>query len=191
MLRFLRLQLAKFFIMEISFRKSKNITIYLAGFLLVVAGLFLVFMPPNTSHPILGSQLFLGVVAGLFFVGAWRLVVTAWRRTKNNKPGMRVNEEGLQDFTSKINEGFLSWSEVEKLAIKEVVSSKFIVVYLHKPEQYLTQQKAGWRKNQLEDRYANYGSPYCISTNSLQTNTKALFELLEDYKSKYDLKTIA
>lgn len=176
--------------MEIPFRKSKNITIYLAGFLLTMAGLFLVFMPPKTEHPIMGSPLFFGVVSGLFFLGAWKLIITAWHRTKNKKPGMRINEEGLEDFTSKINEGFISWSEVANLEIKEVVSSKFVVVYLHKPEQYMAQQKDGWRKKQLEDRYANYGSPYCVSTTSLQTNTKALFEVLEEYKSKYEMKTI-
>lgn len=177
--------------MEIPFRKSKNITIYLAGFLLVIAGLFLVFMPPETTHPILGNPLFLGVIAGIFFFGAWKLVHTAWRRTKSNMPGMRINEEGMEDFSSKINDGFLSWSKVANLEIKEVVSSKFVVVYLHKPEQYIAQQKSGWRKKQLEDRYANYGSPYCVSTSSLQTNTKALFELLEAYKMKYDNKAIA
>lgn len=185
------MHLAKFFIMEIPFRKSKNITIYLAVLLLVVAASFLIFMPPENAHPVLGTPLFFGIIAGLLFLGAYKLFITAWRRTKSKKPGMLVNEEGIEDFTSKINEGFLSWSEVAKLEIKEVVSSKFVVVYLHKPEQYLARQKSGWRKSQLEERYTNYGSPYCVSSSSLQTNTKALFEVLEDYKSKYDIKTIA
>lgn len=177
--------------MEIPFRKSKNISIYLSGFLLVLVALFFIFMPPTTAHPVLGSPIFFGVLAGFLLVAAWRLFQTAWHRMVSKKPGMRVNEQGLEDFSSKINQGFISWSEVEKLEIKEVVSSKFIVIYLHNPEHYINMQKDGWRKRQLIDRYKNYGSPFCVTTSSLETNTKALFELLKEYKAKYDGNAIA
>src|SRR5699024_6721235 len=177
--------------MEIPFRKSKNISIYLSGFLLVLVALFFIFMPPTTAHPVLGSPIFFGVLAGFLLVAAWRLFQTACHRMVSKKPGMRVNEQGLEDFSSKINQGFVSWSEVEKLEINEVVSSKFIVVYLHKPEQYINKQKEGWRKQQLIDRYRNYGSPYCVTTTSLETSTKALFELLEEYKARFDNNAIA
>src|SRR5690625_1588883 len=177
--------------MEVPFRKSKNISIYLSGFLLVLVALFFIFMPPTTAHPVLGSPIFFGALAGILLVAAWRLFQTAWHRMVSKKPGLRVNDQGLQDFSSRINQGFISWSEVEKLEIKEVVSSKFIVVYLTNPEQYINFQKDGWRKRQLIDRYENYGSPYCIATTSLETNTKALFVLLEEYKTRFNEKAIA
>lgn len=177
--------------MEIPFRKSKNIGIYLAGFLLVLVALFFIFMPPIAPHPILGSPIFFGILAGLLLMAAWRLFQTAWHRLKSTKPGMRINKQGMEDFSSKINQGFVSWSQVEKFEVKEVVSSKFIVVYLHHPEQYINSQKHGWRKQQLIDRYKNYGSPFCVTTSSLETNTKALFELLEKYKTQYDEGAIA
>ncbi len=172
--------------MDIPFRKSKNITIYLAGFLLLMAALFLIFMPPSSPHPVLGSPLFFGVIAGLFVIGAIKLFFTAWKRTKSKLPAMQINKKGFEDFTSKINKGFIPWDKVSGLEIKEVVSSKFIVVYLKDPEAYLQAQKASWRKEQLVDRYKNYGSPFCVATNAMQTNTKALFEILEKYKSEYD-----
>lgn len=184
-------RLQSFFIMEIPFRKSKNVTLYLAGFLLILAAMFLLFMPPLVAHTVFGSSLFFGIIAILFLASAFKLIQIAWRRTNSRSPGMLVNAKGIEDFTSKINEGFLSWSEVADFEVKEVVSSKFIVVYLHNPEQYLSSQKKGWRKNQLLDRYKNYGSPYCVATTSLQTNTKALYELLKEYKSQYDAKAIA
>lgn len=174
--------------MEIPFRKSKNTSIYIAGFLLVLVALFFIFMPPTAAHPILGSPIFFGVLGGLLLVAAWRLFQTAWHRIKSKKPGMRVDDKGIEDFSSRINQGLIPWSDVDGFEIKEVVSSKFIVVYLHKPEQYINQQKDGWRKNQLLDRYKNYGSPYCVTTSALQTNTKSLFELLKEQKSKYDTR---
>lgn len=174
--------------MEIPFRKSKNIGIYLAGFLLVLVALFFIFMPPVTPHPILGSPIFFVILGGLLLVAAWRLFQTAWHRIKSKKPGMRVDDKGIEDFSSKINQGLIPWSEVGKFEVKEVVSSKFIVVYLNNPEQYINQQKDGWRKNQLLDRYKSYGSPYCVTTSSLETNTNALFELFEKQKSKYELR---
>ncbi|HLS12283.1 MAG TPA: STM3941 family protein [Flavobacteriaceae bacterium] len=177
--------------MEIPFRKSKNIGIYMAGFLLVLVALFFIFNPPKTLHPVLGSPIFFGALAGILLVAAWRLFQTAWHRMVSKKPGMRVNEQGLEDFSSKINQGFISWSEVDKLEIKEVVSSKFIVVYLNNPEHYINSQKDGWRKRQLIDRYKNYGSPYCVATTSLETNTKALYDLLEEYKTRFNENAIA
>ena len=176
--------------MEIPYRKSKNITLFIAGFLLIIAGLFLIFNPPSNSHPILGNPMFLGFIAGLFFIGTWKLVSTAWRRTKSKAAGMRVDELGLEDFTNKMNIGHLSWDKVSKLEVKEVVSSKFIVVYLHDPEAYISSQDDDWRKRQLRSRLSDYGSPYCVSTSSLQTNTSALFDLLQEYKLKFDGRSI-
>lgn len=174
--------------MEIPFRKSKNISIYIAGSLLVLVALFFIFMPPTTTHPVLGSPTFFGILAGLLLAAAWKMFQTAWRRIKSKKPGMRVDEKGIEDFSSRINQGLLLWKDVDKFEIKEVVSSKFIVVYLNDPEQYINQQRDGWRKNQLIDRYKSYGSPFCVTTSALETNTKSLFELLEEQKSNYDTR---
>lgn len=174
--------------MEIPYRKSKNLSIYLAGVLLFIAALFLIFMPPTTPHPILGSPVFFGIISGLLLFSSWRLFRTAWQRNKSKSWAMLINEEGLQDFSSRINKGFIHWKEVAGLEIKEVVSSKFIVVYLQDPETYLANQKKGWRKEQLIDRYTHYGSPYCISVAAMHTNTKALFEALEKYRLEYKEK---
>lgn len=174
--------------MEIPFRKSKNISIYIAGFFFVLVALFFIFMPPKTAHPVLGSPIFFGILGGLLLAAAWKMFQTAWHRIKSKKPGMRVDDNGIEDFSSRINLGLIPWSEVDAFEIKEVVSSKFIVVYLHHPEPYINQHKDGWRKNQLLDRYKNYGSPYCVSTSALETNTKTLFEFLKEQKSKYDAR---
>lgn len=172
-----------FIIMEIPYRKSKNTTLYLAGCLLSIAGLFLIFNPPQTTHSLLSNPMYMGFIAGFLFLGAWKFVSTARKRSKGF--GMRVTENGIEDFTSKMNKGqVLSWEKVAKLEIKEVVSSKFIVVYLHDPEAYIDSQEDDWLKKQLRSRLAEYGSPYCVSTASLQTNTKALFELFESYTTK-------
>src|SRR5690625_7134512 len=107
--------------MEIPFRKSKNIGIYMAGFLLVLVALFFIFNPPKTLHPVLGSPIFFGALAGILLVAAWRLFQTAWHRMVSKKPGMRVNEQGLEDFSSKINQGFISWSEIGRASCREKV----------------------------------------------------------------------
>lgn len=174
--------------MEIPFRKSKNTTLYIAGALMAIAGLFLIFDPPATSHPVLSNPMFLGFIAGLLFLGTWKSVSTA--RSRNKSIGMRVDAQGIEDFASKMNKGVLAWDKVSKLEIKEVVSSKFIVVYLRDPQAYIESQDDDWRKRQLRTRLRDYGSPYCVSTNSLQTNTKALFDLLESYIQDLDKPAI-
>lgn len=171
--------------MDIPFRKSRNITIYLASLLMLIASLFLLFMPPTTTHPILGSKVFFGLISLLFLLFSWKLFSTAWKRNHKTVPAMQITGIGIEDFSSPFNKGFISWEDISGFEIKEVVNSKFIVVYLKSPEDYLNLQKKGWRKKQLQDRYINYGSPYCITTSTMRTNTKALFEILEKYRMDY------
>lgn len=96
----------------------------------------------------------------------------------DNKPGLILNDEGLYDNSSAVSGHFIKWSEIIRLDVEQVQSTKFVLIYVSKPNDYFAQANK-FKRFWLRANDKMYGTPLSISATSLQCDFDELLELIE------------
>lgn len=96
----------------------------------------------------------------------------------DSKPGLILNHEGLYDNSSTVSGHFIKWSDITRLDVEQVQKTKFILIYVSKPNDYLAQANR-FKRFWLRANDKMYGTPVSISATSLQCDFDELLELIE------------
>ena len=147
-----------------------------AGF--VVAGLLLLFLPENfglfTGRPVVLR--IVGLVSVLFFglMGYW-----IGRRFLADQPGLRIDEQGITDYSSGTSIGLIEWADIQDLDTTRVGTERFLVLVTDQPEKYIERAPNGLVRNAMRANHRMTGSPLNISARSLQISFEELVELIQ------------
>jgi hypothetical protein len=120
-------------------------------------------------------------LVGLVFFGV--CAIYAIYRLFVPKPSLIINEKGITDDSSAISFGFLSWDEIEKIYISNVMNQAFLSIL---PKNVDEQMKkfTGIKQSVFKQNLSLTGAPYGISTNSLPISTTKLMELMTAHLKK-------
>jgi hypothetical protein len=132
------------------------------------------FVPPLFVHG-------LGAVAMVFgAVG----VAYGIAKSRDRKPGLVLNAEGMVDNSSAVAAGFIPWSEVTGVETFQVSSQRMLVIRVADPAKYV--ERGGAVKRSLNRANANLcGSPIVISSNALRIPFDELRREVVAYAARY------
>lgn len=163
---------------KIPLSKTKMVLAFLGACLFVALGIWLITSPSQGKNPTFGnpfSLLIAGYSVAIFF-GFCAIILIL--KLTDKKPGMTINKEGITDNSSGLSNQFIPWSDITKIDSTTVINQKFVKIIVNNPTDYINRVKNPFKRNALEMNYKMYGTPICISANSLKTNVKDLQNLL-------------
>jgi len=95
--------------------------------------------------------------------------------------GLLISKEGIDDSSSGVSLGFISWDNIREIELVSFRKQKLIVIRVVNPEVYLAKATA-LKRMFLRKIYEQFGAPIVIAPNSLKCK---LDELLEKLGSHY------
>lgn len=173
---------------EIPLSKVKMTLLFIGALGFVAIGLWFMISPPEShsnrrillSNPIF--LFFIGAISVLFF-GVCALFIC--KKLFDKKPGLIINEKGITDNSSALSLGLVLWVDIEGIKTVSANNQKFIILTLNNPQDYLGKVRNSLKAKSLKVNYKWYGSPICISANSLQINHQELHKLLLDKMAEF------
>ena len=154
--------------------KSKLTLILIASLAFSGLGIFaLIFGVIEEDIPII----ICAVIILAFFGFATNFMI---KKLKDKTPGIIIDQKGVHDNTSGVSVGLISWNDIENIRIENVLSSKFIVIDVKNPDDYLEKIKSPLMKRAAKTNVNLVRSPLTISANSLEIGLDELFKLITD-----------
>jgi hypothetical protein len=147
----------------IHFKKSKILGLIALGIGMSALGVWLAMMPQSMTQKPIWFVHAVGVVAATFF---GLCVLMGIARLFRRGPALILDRQGMLDQSGGAAVGRLSWLEVRGLRIAAVRRTKFLVVDLHNPRQYLDHGNA-WQRLLRSGNQRTVGSPVALSSATL------------------------
>lgn len=132
------------------------------------------FAPPLFIHALGAAAILFGTAGVVWGIG----------KSRDTKPGLVLNAEGLVDNSSAVAAGFIPWSEVTGVGTFQVSSQRMLVISVADPGKYI--ERGGAVKRSLNRANANMcGSPIVISSNALRIPFDELRREVVAYSTRY------
>jgi hypothetical protein len=165
---------------EIPFSKKKLIPMLIGSIGFVVAGVWFLINPPKINNPLFGNPTFILVtsVASILFFGICTIYIAL--KLSGNKPGLIIDNIGITDNSSIIWAGRIMWSDIENISVIEIHRQKLIMLEVNNPQEYIDKQEIGFKKKMMQMNFDMYGTPFSITSNSLQIKFDELLNILAD-----------
>ena len=180
---------------EIPLSKTKNILMVLGAFIFVYFGTLFILTPSSFESIMCRSALKIriaGVASVLFFGSA---TIYGIIKFFDSKIGLAITDTGIIDNTKASSVGLINWSDVTKITIKQVKTTKFLLVFIKDSQKYLL-RVGPFKRKLLQASIKMYGTPLSITSNTLKYNFTDLEKLLQQELDIYrntmncDLKEI-
>ena len=166
-------------IIEIKLNKGKLVLMIIGSAVFIAAGAWLFFKTPETDFFLFRNPVVMksaGMLSILFFGLCLIFIMRKWRDTR---PGLIISEKGVTDNSSAITAGEIPWGDISEIKLITVFNTKFFMVIVKNPDEYINRQTNVFKKNTMKINYRNYGSPISISTNTLDCNSDELKNILD------------
>ena len=166
--------------------KSK-VALYLSGsLLLVIAGVFVFYNCLNGQGKyVLGSIELTYVIAILCIVFFGYASVMFLVKLFSNKPGIVINEQGIIENATAVVNGLIPWKDIQSVELYTLQSQKFVLIYVHNPEEYIAKQKNIIKRKSMQANLKTHGTSIFINTNMLKVSD---VELAIEIKRQLDLR---
>jgi hypothetical protein len=159
---------------EIKLSKGKGILTLLAALTFVFVSIWLINFADNQTRY---DPFFVTVTGyvGMIFFGLAGLYI--FYKLFDSKPGLVIDKDGIYDNSSAAAGHFIEWGRITGLRVEQVMSTKFILIDIEKPEQFIDGAN-GIKKKLMWSTYKVYGTPISISSSTLNCNFEELFQIL-------------
>lgn len=163
---------------EIPLSKSK-LSLMLGGSVAFLAmGLWLMIHQIGPNDPAWLSKpvaVTIGIVTIAFF-GLCASIIP--KKLRSKEPGFIISDEGITDNSSGLSAGPIPWKDVQGVKTVSTFNQRFILILIANPQAYIDRQEIAYKKKAMNLNYKMYGSPVCISANTLKCNFNELYSLL-------------
>jgi len=161
---------------EIKLSKRKAILTFLGAVMFVVVGIWMIDIGDNL--PKYPAMVFTGTgLISIIFFGAAGLYI--FYKTFDSKPGLIIDDEGIYDNSNASSAQLIKWGQIRGLKIEQVMSTKFILIDIHDPKDFMA-NIGGLKKKMMMGNYKMYGTPISIISNSLKCDTDYLFKVISE-----------
>lgn len=120
-------------------------------------------------------------VISILFFGMGTIFIA--RKLFDNSPGLTIDQNGITNNTNATNLGLIEWGDITGIGTIQLKSTKFLILYVKKPEKYIDRTKNVIMKQAMIANNKIYGSPITITANSLRIDFNNLERLI---KSEFD-----
>jgi hypothetical protein len=166
---------------EISISKKKMIISLMGCLAFVLAGFLFVFQPATFAGKTMvssGSMIMVVGVLSILFFGLCGYFIA--KKIFTRTPGLIIDEKGISDQSSGLDAGFIPWDDISGISTFKIFRQQFITVLLKDPQKYIDAESNAAKSKVMQANFRAAGTPYCISTNTLNIKFKALETLLSE-----------
>lgn len=173
---------------EIQLSKKKIILLSIASFLFVVLGILFLIYPEKFISYIMRSEEFIRMagIASILFFGATGIYGIF--KMFDNKVGLTIDENGITDNTNATSIGLIKWSEITEIKTQQVMSTKFLLIFVDDQTKIL-ERASGMKRKLMEANAKMYGTPISITANTLNFDFDQLESLINKGVIKNSGKT--
>jgi hypothetical protein len=115
-----------------------------------------------------------GIAAVLFFGAAG---IYGLLKLFDKTIGLTIDENGITDNTNASSVGLINWADIKEIKTEQVMSTKFLLIYISDPKKYL-ERVNGFKRRLLKGNMKMYGTPLSITSNTLKYNFDDLENLI-------------
>jgi len=116
-------------------------------------------------------------IAGIIFFGATGIYGII--KSFDKKFGLIIDNEGIFDNSNASSIGLIKWTDIIEIRTEQVMSTKFLLIYISDPNALIENVK-GMKRKLMEGNMKIYGTPISITSNTLKYNFSDLEKLLKD-----------
>ncbi len=160
---------------EIKLSKTKSILTFFGSVAFVLVSIWLLSFADNQDRYTPAFVKGAGYV-GLIFFGLCGLYI--FYKLFDTKPGLVIDDKGILDNSSAASGHLINWDRIVGLRIGQVKSTKFILIDLVDPEQFLN-EVSGIKKTLMWGTYKMYGTPTSISSSTLNIDFDELYNMID------------
>ena len=96
----------------------------------------------------------------------------------DKKYGLIINTDGITDNTNASSVGHINWADISSIKAQQVMSAKFLLIFIKNPDVYLD-RTTGSKRKLLQANMRMYGAPLSIIANSIKCNFDDHEKLIE------------
>lgn len=165
--------------LEIPLSKSKLLLLLCGALGFVAIGLWFIMSPPVIQNSFWGNPLKtrLAGYASVIFFGLCAFFLI--RKLPDKRPGMIIDNNGLEDNSSGISGRRIPWSDISNISFIEIQRQKIILLEVKNPQEYISNQTSSFKKKIMEMNFKLYGTPLSLSSNGLKISFDELYKLLQ------------
>jgi len=165
---------------EIQLSKIKLLLMLVGSLTAVALGIWLAINPPTNHHyhRFSPTTILIAGYASIIFFGIGIFVFI--RKLLDKRPGLIINDLGLNDNSSGVAGGQILWSDISDISILKIHRQKFIQLKVKNPDEYINRQTNTLKRKMMEMNFKMYGSPLSITSNGLKISFDELHKLLVD-----------
>lgn len=163
---------------EIPISKTKISLLLLGAMIFVIFGILFILFPDKFISTIFRNPQTIriaGIAAVLFFGAAG---VYGLRKLFDKAIGLTIDENGITDKSNASSVGLIEWNDIVEIKTEQVMSTRFLLIFISNPEKYL-ERVNGFKRKLMQGNMKMYGTPLSITSNTLRYNFDDLERLLK------------
>jgi hypothetical protein len=136
----------------------------LGAAMFVVLGVWFVDKPENFTSPFHQNTILIILIGMLSVVFFGACAIYGVIKIFDKKYGLIINKDGIIDNTNALSIGLINWADILSIETKNVMSNRFLLLFIKNPENYLNRAK-GLKRKLLYANMKMYGTPLSIISN--------------------------
>jgi len=169
---------------KIPLSNKKNLLMLLGAAIFVVSGVLFVARPEDFTSPFHQNIALIRLVGMLSVVFFGACAIYGMIKIFDKKYGLIIDTEGIIDNTNASSIGLINWSDILSIEPQNVMSTRFLLIFIKNPENYLNRAK-GLKRKLLYANMKMYGTPLSIISNSIKFNFDDLEDLIKANLNEY------
>ncbi len=166
---------------EIPLSKKKITLLLLASIAFVAAGIWITINPeifiPNIFRITNPQIIRIGGIAGVLFFGAGGIY--GIKKLFDKKIGLIIDSNGITDNSNASSIGLIEWNDISEIRIKQVMSTKFLLIDIVNPDKYIGKAKNRVQTKLLKANMNMYDTPLSITSNTLKYDFQELEKIIQ------------
>ncbi|TKB98421.1 STM3941 family protein [Pedobacter cryotolerans] len=172
---------------EIYSSKKKSLLLLIGSLFFVLGGVYIlmnveIFTGYRSRNPFFIKTI--GIISILFFgLGIYISV----RQLLSNQLILVIDKKGLILYPKKSLTTFIEWKNIIGFSELKIQSQKFVVIVVDNSAYWIDKEENNIRKKMMKFNIKNFGSPFNLSSSSMQLNHTQLMSILNEYFNKYKI----
>jgi hypothetical protein len=169
---------------RIPLSKKKNLLMLMGAAIFVLLGILFVVRPENFTSPFRQNIVLIRLVGILSIVFFGACAIYGMIKLFDKKYGLIINNEGIIDNTNASSIGLINWADILSVETRNVMSTRFLLIFIKNPGDYLNRTK-GLKRKLLYANMRMYGTPLSVISNSVKFNFEDLESLIKTNLNEY------
>ena len=170
---------------EIYSSKKKSFLLLVGSLIFVVGGIYMFMNAENFTGYRARNPLFtkgIGIASVLFFgLG----IYVSIRQLIQNQLILVIDKIGININPKKSPSEKIEWKNIKGFSEIKIQSTKIVIIEVNNSNYWIEKEENVIRKKLMKFNVNNYGSPFNLSANSMQSNYVELMKVLNENLNKY------